>query len=235
MRKISYSIVAPCFNESKNIPLILKKFKKAIGQRNDIELILVDNGSVDDSWSVFKKHIPNFIFAKTTRIKKNIGYGHGILYGLQIAQGKFLGWTHADLQTDPADIIEAIKIIEKTSQAERLFIKGKRTKRPVIDKILSLGMGFFASFHLGSYLYEINAQPTIFSRTFFDAWNNPPHDFSLDLYAYYQAKKLRYKIIRIPVLFPNRKFGKSSWNDSWKSRAVMISRSIKYIINLKKE
>ena len=41
---IKYSIVIPCYNEEKNIPLILENFNNVI-QRDDIEVLFVNNGS----------------------------------------------------------------------------------------------------------------------------------------------------------------------------------------------
>ena len=45
------SIIVPCYNESKNIPLILEKFANVI-KRDDVEVILVNNGSTDNSQMV---------------------------------------------------------------------------------------------------------------------------------------------------------------------------------------
>jgi polyisoprenyl-phosphate glycosyltransferase len=42
------SIVVPCYNEAKNIPLILERFDQAIN-RPDVETVLVNNGSKDNS------------------------------------------------------------------------------------------------------------------------------------------------------------------------------------------
>lgn len=42
------SIVVPCYNEQENIPLLLKRFEEVI-KREDMEVILVDNGSTDES------------------------------------------------------------------------------------------------------------------------------------------------------------------------------------------
>ena len=49
-------------------------------------------------------------------------------------------------------------------------------------------MSLFETLLLRTRLWDINAQPTMFHRDFFASWDRPPHDFSLDLYAYYGAK-----------------------------------------------
>ena len=51
--KIQLSIVVPCFNEAMNIPLLLEKFNDVI-HTNHIQVVLVNNGSHDDSYEVLK-------------------------------------------------------------------------------------------------------------------------------------------------------------------------------------
>ena len=82
-------------------------------------------------------------------------------------------------------------------------------------------------------IFDINAQPTIFPKAFYEKWVNPPKDFSLDLYAYYLAKKNNYKIKRINVKFLKRISGQSKWNINFVSRIRFILRTIKYSFKLK--
>lgn len=227
------SIIIPCFNESKNIPLILEKFKEIIN-RNDIEVVLVNNGSTDDSQKVLDDLLPRYSFARSVLVEVNQGYGYGILHGLKSGQGEYVGWTHADLQTDPADVINALSIIEAADSPVNIFVKGNRRKRELFDSFFTLGMSVFESIYLGQFLYDINAQPNIFHRSFFESWKNPPYDFSLDLYALYLARKKKMRIIRFNVLFPKRIHGKSSWNTGLKSKWKFIKRTVQFSVNLKK-
>ena len=160
MKKLS--VILPCYNESKNIPYVLEKFGKII-QRDDIELIFVDNGSNDNTLKILEKLIPKYSFAKLKKVKVNKGYGYGIKSGLKIAKGKYLSWTHADMQTDPEDVIRALNIIESLDSEEKLYIKGKRKGRPLSDEFFTVGMSFFESILLLTPLWDINAQPNIFS------------------------------------------------------------------------
>ena len=68
------SIVVPCYNEEQNIPLILNRFGEII-EREDIEVILVDNGSTDDSALVLAELLPQYAFARTVRVEE-IGRAH---------------------------------------------------------------------------------------------------------------------------------------------------------------
>ncbi len=229
---IKLSIVVPCYNEEKNIPLILSRFNDVIS-RNDIEVILVDNGSTDNSEGVLSKLLPKYPFAKTVKVDVNQGYGYGILQGLNIAVGEYIGWTHADMQTDPNDVIKALEIIEKEN-CDKIFVKGNRKGRPLFDVFFTFGMGCFETLLMGQFLWDINAQPNIFSRDLFDNWQNPPFDFALDLFALYEAKKQRYKIIKFPVVFPERLHGKSHWNTGLQAKWKFIKRTIEFSFKLKK-
>ena len=83
-------------------------------------------------------------------------------------------------------------------------------------------------------MWDINAQPTMFHRKFFLTWNMPPKDFSLDLYAYYMAKKSRLEVKRFPVVFAERAHGVSNWNISFISKYHFIKRTLLYSFDLQK-
>jgi len=227
------SIVVPCYNEAKNIPLILERFGQVI-QGADKELILVDNGSTDNSQDIMKSLLPDYPFARIEKVEVNQGYGFGILSGMHAARGEYLVWTHADMQTDPYDVIKAFELIEKAPRPEETYVKGNREGRPLMDNIFTWGMGIFESIYLGVSLKDINAQPNLFHRSFFESWKSPPHDFSLDLYAFYMARCQQISIIRFPVLFKKRIHGHSHWNFGWKSKWKFIKRTLDFSFKLKK-
>jgi glycosyltransferase involved in cell wall biosynthesis len=226
------SLVIPCYNESENLPTLIKKCQAIISE--NIEIILVDNGSSDSTPEIlgpFEKHNAGL---RSTRVEQNIGYGNGILAGLKVAQGEILGWTHADLQTDPSDVIAAFKLYEQSLNPSNLFVKGVRKCRPLADRIFTIGMAIFETIFMRTTMWDINAQPTLMSRSLYSTWQNAPTDFSLDLYAYYQAKKKGAEIRRIPVHFGPRTFGESHWNTGIVSRARFIRRTLSYSWKLRK-
>lgn len=227
------SVVLPCYNEEKNIPLILEHFKEVI-KRKDIEVVLVNNGSSDNSQNVMESLLPNYTFVQIVKVEVNQGYGFGIFSGLRSAKGEYLAWTHADMQTDPYDVIRALSIIETTSKPMKTFVKGNRQGRLFADNVFTWSMGIFESIYLGVKLNDINAQPNLFHRSFFESWQDPPYDFSLDLYAFYMARKKDFEIIRFPVLFKDRIYGHSHWNIGWHSKWEFIKRTLDFSFKLKK-
>jgi glycosyltransferase involved in cell wall biosynthesis len=229
---IGYSLVIPCYNEARNLPLLLARTGEVL-DRPDIELVLVDNGSSDDSPAVLQDLLPRYPFARVVRVDVNQGYGFGILSGLRAAQGRVLGWTHADMQTDPADALAGFALFDGSADPEQLFVKGRRQQRPLGDVVFTAGMGVFETLLLRERLWDINAQPTLFGRGFFQTWANPPNDFSLDLYAFYMAKCQGLEVKRFPVLFGNRAHGASHWNIDWKAKVKFIGRTLDYSFRLR--
>ena len=105
------SIIVPCYNEAENIPLLLDAYANSV-LRDDVEVLLVNNGSTDNTAERLERIVSNYPFLKVVEVKVNQGYGFGILSGLREASGEFIGWTHGDMQTSPRDVLRALKIIE---------------------------------------------------------------------------------------------------------------------------
>ena len=225
------SLIIPCYNEGKNLPLLIERCR-ALCSHGDIEVILVDNGSKDNTPQVLAELLSQDTACRSVRVEINQGYGYGILAGLKSAQGNILAWTHADLQTDPFDLIEGKRLFE--AHGAKTFVKGQRYGRPWSDTVFTMGMSFFEMLLLRKFFWDINAQPNIFSKDFFESWTNPPHDFSLDLFVYFEAKRQHLRVVRYPVLFGKRAHGVSHWNIDWKSKIKFIKRTMEFSFTLQK-
>ena len=224
------SLVIPCFNEGPNVPKLIKRLNQVFNS-NEFQVILVDNGSTDNTTELVNKLLEGNRLIRFLRIEKNLGYGYGILEGLKLAEGDYIGWTHADLQTDPSDALIALNLINHFE--EKVFLKGCRKGRTIFDKFFTFSMSIFEFIILGRLMWDINAQPTIFSRDLYENWKNPPIDFSLDLFAFYTAKLNGYSIRRFPVNFPKRIYGTSHWNMDFKSKLKFIKRTLNFSFELK--
>ncbi len=228
MRAIRFSVVIPCFNEARALPVLLEEAIR-IAESEHGEFILVDNGSSDETLKILNS-------VSNPRIRwvsspNNLGYGGGILLGLQSCLSEHIGWTHADLQTPLEDVVACVKSLERGVS----FVKGRRRGRKPSDWFFSASMSLFESTLFGVKLWDINAQPTIFKREIMDFWATPPSDFSLDLYALVIASKLDFKIERVDVSFLSRRFGTSNWNTGPRDRFRFISRTLKYSLKLRSE
>jgi glycosyltransferase involved in cell wall biosynthesis len=228
---MKFSLVIPCYNEAANLPLMLERCK-ALAAKPEVEVILVDNGSTDDTPLVLLNLLPSYSGCRTVRVEKNQGYGFGIISGLKTAKGEILGWTHADMQADPQDTLRGLELFDRYGLD--IFVKGRRYGRPLADVVFTLGMSAFETLLLRKLLWDINAQPTMFTRRFFETWVAAPDDFALDLYAYYQAQTQGLKVHRFPVRFGERAYGVSHWNVNWAAKWKFIRRTGDFSLQLKK-
>lgn len=230
------SIVVPCYNEEKNVARLVDRFNNIFNELNEngFELILVDNGSKDNTNHEIDKCCKKYNYVKKVVVENNIGYGYGILQGLYQAKGDWIGWIHADLQLPPEAFVEMIQYIKKEKCDDMYYFKGLRKNRPIIDKLFTFGMSCFETVFLKKRLWDINAQPTLISRKLLESFDNPPYDFSLDLYGYYLARVNKYNIVRIPVCQQERTEGESSWNNGMSARIKLIKRTISYSSLMKK-
>lgn len=216
MKRPELSIVLPCYNESCNIPIIVNRIAK-FWPEIKFELILVNNGSTDDTGRVLSEMVKGYKFLRVITIEKNIGYGHGIMSGLKAASADFVAYSHADIQTPPEDTIKAFKIVKENNlskEAESVLIKGKRINRRKDEQFFTNAYTKIAHLILGYKIYDVNGQPKLFHRSLIDKLTHPPLDFSFDLYVMYKAIQNGYRIKTFPVDFGLRLHGESKWASS---------------------
>jgi glycosyltransferase involved in cell wall biosynthesis len=232
---IRYSLVIPCYNESDNLSILIDRCKILLDNREDIEVLLVNNGSTDNTHVVLKDLLRGVdqLNLRIVYICKNQGYGFGIVSGLKECNGDIIGWTHADLQTDPLDFIGAISIFENSNYSSDLFVKGNRINRPFKDVFFTRGMSLIEWAILGTRMWDINAQPTVFPKVFFTSLEDMPNDFSLDLFVYYKAISSGMRIKRFPVNFGLRLKGEGH-NETLLSKLKYSYKTILYSIELRK-
>lgn len=105
------SIVTPCLNEEEALPFFYEELRKYISDI-DYELIIVDDGSKDDTVKValkLKEEDPNI---KILSFSRNFGKEAAILAGLRESSGDLVVLIDADLQDPPRLLKEMIKILE---------------------------------------------------------------------------------------------------------------------------
>jgi len=225
--KIKYSIIIPCFNEAPSIPILIAQISN-LNIGDNMEFILVNNGSIDSTKEIF--NIDNTKGIIKINLPENAGYGGGIKAGIKLAHGEYIGWMHADLQYS---LIDSLKFLNQVG-ANIKYIKGRRKGRTLFQNLISTSMSLFETLLFQHVLYDINAQPTIFHKDMLSDMLAAPNDYSIDLYSYVIAKKRKFRVARYNVTFKNREYGISTWNSGFKSILIMSVRTIKYSLSLRR-
>ncbi|MEN9836304.1 MAG: hypothetical protein RL011_2497 [Pseudomonadota bacterium] len=236
-----FELVVPAYNEEMNLPLVIKRCAESAVANgynaSNFQLIVVNNGSTDGSASVLReiKEGPLGQWFRVVNVHPNQGYGYGLNEGLKTTTAEFIGWSHADMQTDPTDAFRALKVLQNATKdggTSGVLVKGERHGRNWKDAMVSRVFARFAALILGLRVSEINAQPKVFERQLIRNLTNPPFTFGFDLYALYRAAKAGYRFVGIPVQFPDRQYGLSKWSASLSSRRRTILGLIRYMWQL---
>jgi len=110
MNKKLLSVVLPSYNEEANIPLVYEELIKYIDTKSfDYELIFVNDGSRDDTWSVIESLSIKDLKVRGINFSRNFGHHAALEAGLLATQGDVIIMMDADLQHPPKLIPELVK------------------------------------------------------------------------------------------------------------------------------
>ena len=111
MSNIKISIIVPVYNEEKTILEILKKLSDIKKTYENIEIIVINDGSIDSSNQILENN-SNF-YDSLLSYEKNKGKGNAVRNGLKVARGDYVTFQDADLEYDPKDLLKFFKVIDK--------------------------------------------------------------------------------------------------------------------------
>ncbi len=126
-RPIQVSIVVPCFNEQEVLPRALGRLHQVAQQLNlNYEVLLVDDGSTDETWSIIDAASREFpAVVRGFRFARNFGHQAALTAGLQQARGEQVFVIDADLQ-DPPELLGAMR--EKMAEGYDVVYGQRRTR-----------------------------------------------------------------------------------------------------------
>lgn len=112
-----YSAVIPAFNEAESLPELVGRvdevFRKGFGRTVDHEIIVIDDGSVDDTQNVLVRLCAQYPQLRAVILRRNSGKSMALMAGFAMAHGDFIVTLDADLQDNPEDIPALVDEIEK--------------------------------------------------------------------------------------------------------------------------
>jgi glycosyltransferase involved in cell wall biosynthesis len=231
MDKYELSIAIPFYNEEGNIENVAKSLASELKNSNvNYELILVDNGSSDSTLEIIKRLKRSNPRIKLVHVPKNQGYGWGIIQGLDTAKGKYIGFIDGDDQVHPKYLIQAYNKIRETNS---ILCITRRLKRPsnLFRQAASLGYNALLNilFFLG--VPDVNSKPKIMLQKFYKQLSLSSKDWFIDTEIILKAKRKNFKIAQVPVIYYERKEGKS--NVRLSIIKEFLSNILKYLFNTK--
>src|SRR5712664_849798 len=114
---LELSIVVPCFNEQTGLEELVRRCDEsatsAVG--NNYELILVDDGSTDDTWHAITSQIARYPQIVAMKLSRNYGHQVALTAGLSAVRGKVVFVIDADLQDPPELLNDMLQKMKETS------------------------------------------------------------------------------------------------------------------------
>lgn len=130
------SVIIPLLNEAESLPELMKWIDDVL-KKNKIsyEVIMIDDGSTDNSWEVISKLKKDFTSLRGIKFKRNFGKSAALHIGFQKAIGEVVITMDADLQDSPEEIPELVSMIRDENYD---LVSGWKKKRhdPVLSKNL---------------------------------------------------------------------------------------------------
>lgn len=201
MKAPELSLTIPCYNEEASIgetaPALVRAFEEA---GVALELILVDNGSTDNTAEVIDDLIAGGLPATKVTIEENTGYSPGIIRGLEACSAPIIGFVHADGQVAANDVVMVYRLMERREQRVlakvRRRFRGDSWRRKIVSIIYN-GLMQVTFGWLGAI--DINGSPKMFSRETFHKMRLQSKDWFLDPEIILKAKWLGIRVIEIDV------------------------------------
>lgn len=108
------SVVVPLYNEDESLPELVAWVDKVMDENNfSYEIILVDDGSTDQSWSVIMQLKETYNAIKAVKFRRNYGKSAALNVAFEVTQGDVVITMDADLQDSPDEIPELYRKIKE--------------------------------------------------------------------------------------------------------------------------
>ncbi|CAM5188137.1 Glycosyltransferase involved in cell wall biosynthesis OS=Castellaniella defragrans OX=75697 GN=HNR28_000675 PE=4 SV=1 [Castellaniella defragrans] len=154
----SISVVIPAYCSSNSLPVLVERLSSVLmALVVDHEIIVLDDGSPDDTWNVLKELKSTYSRLKIVRLLKNSGQHNALLCGLSLARGDVVVTMDDDLQHSPEDIPALVAAIESgydlaiASYEDKKHAAGRNVGGKLVDSLQRRVFGLPPDFQLTSF------------------------------------------------------------------------------------
>jgi glycosyltransferase involved in cell wall biosynthesis len=212
------SIVVPCLNEEKNIDRTLEGLLEVVqNPKYDFEIIVVDDGSDDGTWSVLEEYSRDHEEIKAVRLMRNHGLSQAYMAGFDQSEGDYVVTVAADLEIPLENIPKILDHLDSgydfvnTNRVARWGESGQAVSSGVANKIISRISGVDIK-DTGSGMKGFRRVLVENLRLYGEM-----HRFIPALLSVYGAK-----MIEFDVEFKDREYGESAYRSSRRTVKVLL-------------
>lgn len=225
---LELSFVMPCLNEERAIGSCVRKCFEAL-KKNRItgEVVVCDNGSVDNSVGIAKRIGAHIVF------QKERGYGNACIKGMNAARGKYILKLDADGSYDPNEAVRFIKKLKGGYQ----YVIGSRYKGRILKNAMPIShqlvgnpvLTLLANVFCKAEITDICCGMKAFER---NAWKKAKclaQGMEFGPETTIRARQVNLKVAEVPITYyPDKRGRKSSlkqWRDGFRDISFILKES----------
>lgn len=221
------SIVVPIYNEQDNVNALYAAITAAMCKMDCIyELIMVDDGSSDGSYTLLAQLAKEDSSLKVIRFRRNFGQTAAMSAGFDAASGAIIIPMDGDLQNDPSDIP---RLIEKINEGFDVVSGWRKDRKDtfVTRKIPSMLANGLISRLTGVHLHDYGCTLKAYRREVLDGINlyGEMHRFVPAL-----ASQVGARVTELPVNHFPRLHGVSKYGISRTLRVILDLMTVKFLL-----
>jgi len=200
------SIVVPGLNEAPSLPELARRVLETLQDEESYELLFVDDGSTDDSWSVIQSLHLQDPRVRGIRLRRNFGKAMALAAGFSECRGQLLVMMDADLQDDPGDLPNFLR----AARTELDVVVGWKVSRqdPLSRRIFSKVFNSTVGYFTGVRLHDMNCGFKAYRR---EVIETVPIYGDLFRFIPVLAAADGFRVGEIPVTHHARAFGRSRY------------------------
>jgi len=226
---MNLSLIIPVFNEQDNLPLLFEAIYKVMTSLNQSwEVILVDDGSQDNSLFVLKEYAQkDSSHIRVISFRRNFGQTAAIAAGLDYAQGEIIVLLDADMQNDPADIPVMLAKLDEGYDLVSGWRKSRKDNA-LTRNFPSMIANWVISRVTGVHLHDYGCTLKAYRRDVLEGFRlyGEMHRF-IPVYA----NSVGAKITEMPVNHHPRKFGKTKYGLERTAKVILDLFTVKFLVS----
>lgn len=226
---LTLSLVIPVYNEEESLPRLEEALHEALDDLDESwEVLLIDDGSTDDSYSLLcamHERDPRF---GVVRFRRNFGQTAAFAAGFDLAQGEVVVTMDADLQNDPRDIP---MVLTKLREGDYDIVSGWRKNRQdafLLRKLPSRIANWLISHVTGVHLHDYGCSLKAYRS---EVVKQVKLYGELHRFVPALASWMGVRILEVPVRHHARRFGRSKYGISRTLRVILDLLTVRFLLS----
>jgi polyisoprenyl-phosphate glycosyltransferase len=208
-RSVVLSIVMPVFREGAQLAGFLSDVRNAAEQCDlAYEILLVDDGSPDDTWRVIEAEVASGRFLRAVRLTRNFGKESALCAGLEHAQGDAVIVMDADGQHPPSLIPNMVRLWQSSGADVVEAVKRRRGRESLSSKV-GAQLFYFILNKLSGFHFKGASDFKLMNRKALDAWLQMPER---NVFFRGMTVWMGFTTVQIPFEVVPRSAGQSTWS-----------------------